>query len=99
MEKLANSIDKVVIDMTVRNMLNENNKHFYIGKLSIEQVENLLMDDYATDIFWSAFAIASASYLKSNQEYHVHSYSAGCPECGCQSYISGCACPNCDYVE
>ena len=63
MKKLTNSIDKVIIDMTVRNMLNPDNKDFYIPNITIEKLQRLVDgNDYASHIFFSAFTIASAKY-------------------------------------
>lgn len=98
MEKLANSIDKVVVDMTVRCMLNPDNQDFYLHNITVEKLESLLgADDYASQIFWSAFAIASAQIKpKLSFEEWLDCY---CPECGCNTYLTGCRCPNCDHYE
>lgn len=98
MEKLTNSIDKVVIDMTVRSMLNPDNKDFYIPNITIEKLERLVNgDEYAAHIFFSAFAIASAQIKpKLTFEEWLDCY---CPECGCNTYLTGCRCPNCDHYS
>lgn len=101
MEKLTNSIDKVVIEMTVRNMLNPNNKDFYIPNITIEKLQRLVDgDEYAAHIFFSAFTIASAKYaelveycemqdyldeLKSFKNSKLYQDRFACPECGCSS--------------
>ena len=98
MEKLSNCLDKVVIEMTVKNMLNPNNKDFYIPNITIEKLESLVgEDEYASHIFFSAFAIASAQIKpRLTFEDWLDCY---CPECGCNTYLSGCRCPNCDHYE
>lgn len=98
MEKLTNTLDKVVIEMTVRNMLNPSNEHFYLHNLTIEKVQSLLDgDEYASHIFFSAFAIASAQIKpKLSFEEWLDCY---CPECGCNTYFTGCRCPNCDHYS
>ena len=96
---------KVFVDLTVKSMVNPDNKDFYIKKLSLEQVKNLLTDtdDDLVDCFWTAFTIAcgildmplpfpEVPYVDED-EFDT------CPECGCRHYIVGVACPNCDYVE
>lgn len=101
MEKLTDCLDKVVIDMTVRNMLNPNNKDFYIPNITVRKLESLVgEDDYASQIFWSAFEIALAEYqalteycavqdyldeLKSYKDSRLYQDRFACPECGCSS--------------
>ena len=100
MEKLTNTLDKVVIEMTVRNMLNPNNKDFYIPNITIEKLESLVGEDaYASHIFFSAFAIASAQIkpvVKASFQEFIDCY---CPKCGRNAYFSNGHCPNCDHYE
>lgn len=49
--------------MTTTCMLNKHNPYFYIGKLTIAQVEQLIHnDDKKADIIWTAFERAFAEY-------------------------------------
>lgn len=98
------NFNEVFVDFTVRSMLNPHNKDFYLDKLSIAQVEDLLTgaDDGLVDCFWQAFSRAYGytfhDYeLAVYQDYHFQDKS--CPECACRDYIVGVACPNCEYVE
>lgn len=105
MEKLTNTLDKVVIEMTVRNMLNPNNKDFYIPNITLEKLESLVGEDaYASHIFFSAFEIAYKQYLMDIEKYKQmlafeEFLDCYCPECGCNTYFTGCVCPNCDHYE
>lgn len=64
MIKLNNAIDKVIFNMTVRAMLDPNNKYFYIPKLTLEKVEVLCdNDDDKTEMFWLCYNYASNQYL------------------------------------
>ena len=100
MEKLTDCLDKVVIDITVRNMLNPNNKDFYIPNITLEKLESLVgEDEYASQIFWSAFAIASAEYRAvahpylPHLQYSEHTIFDGCClECGCTTHFT-------DYID
>ena len=33
------------------------------------------------------------------EELFYYQEQCTCPECGCTTYVLGCSCPNCDYVE
>ena len=96
---------KVLVDFTVKSMLNPENKDFYINNLSLEQVEALLTggDSDLIDCFWSAFdqAFKQPKPVKQIDEelaFEEEPDEDTCPECGCHNYISGVACPNCDYI-
>ena len=112
---ISKSLDKVMIDITVRAMLNPENPDFYIGSLTLDKVASLFaeMDNPSTDtvtIFWKAFHIASAKYkeqtdiVKDTLEI-LNSFPdrlTTCPHCGCTEtlgYKPGVRCPNCDYIE
>ena len=103
--------NKVFVDLTVKSMLNPDNKDFYIVTISTEKVERLLrgMDNEAVEVFWNAFNIAQSTYLDTLTEYGFPTdaledrlndiRNSVCPECGCRDYICGVTCPNCEYVE
>lgn len=66
MNNINSTIDNVLVDLMVRCMLNPDNKEFYIGNLSMNQVEYLCktvckQNTQAIDIFWKAFHIAEAT--------------------------------------
>jgi hypothetical protein len=100
---VKNIVKEVFIDITVKQMLNPHNRDFYIGTLTLAKTKSLLKDadEGMSDAFWTAFGIAQAAYLAQkildNCQYHTHE--DGCPECGCTTYVEGCVCPNCDYIE
>jgi hypothetical protein len=110
---ISESLDKVMIDITVRAMLNPDNPDFYIGSLTLDKLKSLFveMNDTsisAIDIFWKAFHIASAKYkekervFKKELEEILTFNSSSCPNCGCSEplgYKPGLRCPNCDYIE
>lgn len=67
------SLDKVMIDLLVKQMLNKENKDFYIGDLTIEQVKELFIEMQQdcidiTTVFWTAFSVAQATLI-AEQEY------------------------------
>ena len=110
LEPISKSLDQVMIDITVKQMLNPENPDFYIGTLTLDKVKALFveMGDPSTDlisIFWKSFAIAKEKYLaskectlaklKSLRKYYVEE--PGCPACGnTLGYVPGVRCPNCD---
>lgn len=70
---VSNTLDRVVIDLTVKQMLNPANSDFYIGTLSLAKVEKLFQEMLSENLeiaetFWKAFAIAQNQYLD-EQEY------------------------------
>lgn len=100
LQHISSGLDELMIDMTVKCMLNPENKDFYIGTLTLDKVKSMFveMNDADLDIltvFWSAFSRAQALYLDMPESND----SDICPECGCRFYLQGVACPNCDYVE
>ena len=120
MEKLSNSLDKVLIDMTVTQMLNPNNKDFYIGNLTLDKVSSLIDGDtYRADILFRALSVIEFKFplVLEQIEYEravaqemllediakkvsIYGYNLEvCPECGCNTYIDGVRCPNCDHCE
>ena len=63
MNNINHTIDEVLVGLMVRCMLNPDNEEFYIGRLSLEQVESLCKNvcnknTTSIDIFWKAFHIA-----------------------------------------
>lgn len=101
MEKLNNSSNNVLQNLMVKCMLNPDNKDFYIGRLTTERVEQLLTtfnDEEFTEMFWNAFEIAQAHFIKTTQDIKKH-FDNACPVCCCTTYKFGAKCPNCDYIE
>lgn len=96
-------LDDLFIALTVKQMTNPENKKFYLGTHTLADCKEMLhdADEGLTDAYWTAFGIAQGNYLeqahieKEHLEYDEHC----CPECGCASYVEGCVCPNCDYIE
>lgn len=108
LEHISKGLDQVMIDITVRCMLNPDNRDFYIGTLTVDKCKSMFAempsdDVKLIDIFMQAFEIARRQYFADITEYlstKTQSNSTNtCPECGCRDYIAGVACPNCDYVE
>lgn len=102
MEHIQNSLSNCLKSLMVQCMLNPNNKDFYIGTLTIERVQQILLnfnDPEFTQLFWDAFEVAQAELncqilaVKHGQTLYV------CPECRCLDYVPGAKCPNCDYEE
>lgn len=108
LQHISSGLDELMIDITVKCMLNPENKDFYIGTLTLDKVKSMFveMNDADLDIltvFWSAFSRAQAIYLNNLSteliEEEILAEGTSCPECGCRFYLQGVACPNCDYVE
>ena len=60
---MKDTFREVVDRMTTTCMLNKDNPDFYIGKLTIAQIEQLINnDDKKADIIWTAFERAFAEY-------------------------------------
>lgn len=104
MDKL--NTKEVMINFTVKCMLNPNNKFFYIKNLTLDKLSKLIAgDSERAEVLFTAFERAQSRYLEQAaiDEYFTHIHTVeGCPECGCSrnlGYIAGVACPNCDYVE
>lgn len=99
MEKI--NFKKIFEDLTIKSMLNNNNKDLYIENITIETVEKMLTgaDDELVDCFWTAFNFTH-SYMFHDYELAVyqdyHFREQACPECGCLNYVEGVACPNCE---
>lgn len=75
---ISEPLDKVMIDITVKAMLNPDNPDFYIGSLTLDKIASLFaeMDNPSADVvtlFWKAFHIANAKY-KEQQEELEHAY-------------------------
>lgn len=108
---ISKSLDNVMVDITVRSMLNPENPDFYIGNLTLDKLKGLFveMNDVsvsAIDIFWKAFHIAYAKFNEQNNSVILKEIlefkGISCPECGCPEllgYKPGVRCPNCDYIE
>lgn len=93
---------QIMINFMVKSMLNPSNKSFYIGSLTLDKLNRIINgDSEMAEVVFTAFGIAQARYMAELEERlnsHEHIW-VGCPECGCTTYIDGCACPNCEYVE
>lgn len=70
MEKLVtiNSLDKALTDLLVTQMLNKDNKDFYIGNLTVGQVNDLFIEMQQDSIdvsvvFWNAFSVANSALI------------------------------------
>lgn len=101
LEHISKSLDQVMVDITVRCMLNPDNKDFYIGDLTLEKVKGMFveMNDPDLDIltvFWKAYHIAETEYLKQQKEQkdlieeYIKSHQKHtdcCPECGCPASL------------
>lgn len=102
LQHISKGLDEVLTDILVKCMLNPNNKDFYIGNLTLGRVKQYFVempkDDVTVDtVFWNAYSRAEALF---EEEQPVLEECRGtCPECGCQNYVQGVTCPNCDYVE
>lgn len=68
------SIKNLFIEMTVKSMLNPENKDFYIKHLSLDKVEQMLSgeDNDLVACFWSAYCIAQAKYLEQVKVFERH---------------------------
>jgi hypothetical protein len=101
MEHISKSTTNTLQNLMVKCMLNPNNKDFYIGYLTTERVEQLLTtfsDEEFTEMFWSAFEIAQAKFIKELSSIES-SFENACPVCCCTTYSFGAKCPNCDFEE
>jgi hypothetical protein len=63
MKPLNPYFNNVLVNLTVKCMLNPNNKHFYIGTLTLEKAAEIVngISDCA-ETFWTAYHIASKEY-------------------------------------
>lgn len=112
---MKSTLNNVFVELTVRSMLNPNNKDFYIGNLTVDKVNRLLHNTHEklVDAFWTAFGIAHSKFVKEKIELeaereqmlealHDKHIKMVCPMCACseaQGYTEDCACPNCEYIE
>ena len=65
-----NLLDKVFLKMTLTSMLNPLNQELFIKNLTLDKVKVILSeqpDDSFTDIFWTAYNIATALYVRGTQ--------------------------------
>lgn len=61
---MNNSLNQVMLDMTVKGMLNPDNKDFYIKDLTLAQLEQLANGDAeAATVLIKAFSIALSAFL------------------------------------
>ena len=105
MEKL--NFKSIMTSFMVKSMLNPSNKSFYIGSLTLETLNRVIDgDSEMAEVIFTAFGIAQARYLAELEENacliesdRAYDIQHTCPECYAQGYVTGCACPNCDYVE
>lgn len=114
LQHVSSSLDELMIDMTVKCMLNPNNKDFYIGTLTLDKVKSMFTEMNSADldiltIFWEAYSRAEALYVKEQariRDIKLNDMCSEnfmcCPNCSCTQslgYVPGVACPNCDYIE
>lgn len=114
MQTLNNEIDKFVRDLTVKAMLNPNNKDFYIPNLNLGKVYDMCHGKQSwLDMIWSAFKIAYPQYKADQEDYknrnNIQTYTTeedqpyhepgSCPCCGYRYYQGYVKCPNCDFCE
>lgn len=70
---ISTSLDQIMVDITVRQMLNPDNKDFYIGTLTLDKVASMFAEMSSADItidsvFWTAYGIAQAKRLAELEE-------------------------------
>jgi predicted Zn-ribbon and HTH transcriptional regulator len=113
MTKLDIIFNKLIIESTVRAMLDPNNEYFYLPNLTLGKVATLCNgEDDKTFCFWQAYKIASREFAKQqaikeaqeqlntlDKNVQVYHDPNCCPECGYGYYQGYVKCPNCDYVE
>lgn len=107
LQHISKGLDELMIDITVKCMLNPENKDFYIGTLTLDKVKSMFveMNDADLDIltvFWSAFSRAQTKYLEEEQDL-IQEYEKSCEldniaceyaKHGNNSYY-GTVCPEC----
>lgn len=104
---ISNNLDQIMVDITVRQMLNPDNKDFYIGTLTLDKVASMFVKMSSVDItianvFWTAFSRAQARHLaKLEEEAQAYNESALLDDIACEyakhgnnSYY-GDICPKC----
>lgn len=77
MNNINSTVNNVLVDLMVKCMLNPDNKEFYIGNLSMNQVEYLCktvckQNTQAIDIFWKAFHIAEDVLREEEMLYQAY---------------------------
>lgn len=78
----------------VKTMLNPNSD-MYIKRFNETEFCKGLSEDNIK-IVKSAKEIAEIAILR--KENKQNNAKCTCPECGCQNYVNGVACPNCEYI-
>ena len=113
MKQLSKVFDELIINITVKAMLDPENEYFYLPNLTLEKGAELCAGDPdKTAIFWKALHIAENIYNQRLEEQSIeeafaivndvtrsYNFEHSCPECHYYRYIAGVRCPNCDYVE
>ena len=63
MKHLNNYLNNTLVNLTVKCMLNPNNKYFYIGTLTLEKAAEIIkFNSDCAETFWTAYHIASKEY-------------------------------------
>ena len=102
MNNIQNELNNIMVNTTVRCMLNPKNKHFYLGNMKLHEIIEMFnaipeeIRDNAISCFWTAYAIASVKYnaeqkeIEENRPYYAdvdYLYDNVCPECGCTAAL------------
>lgn len=71
MQQITQGLDELVTKILVQQMINPENKDFYIKELTVDKIISLLAemptaDPSLTEIFWTAFKKAQR-YLKTEE--------------------------------
>ena len=74
MNNIQNELNDIMVNITVRCMLNPKNKHFYLGSMKLHEIVEMFntipeeIRDNAISCFWTAYAIASVKYNAEQKE-------------------------------
>ena len=70
LQHIKSTVNQAFVDMTVRNLLNPDNKDFYIGTLDYKGLRKLLKnaDAELVSVFWTAYHIAETKYNEQFKE-------------------------------
>lgn len=74
MNNIQNELNNIMVNTTVRCMLNPKNKHFYLGSMKLHEIVEMFnaipeeIRDNAISCFWTAYAIASVKYNAEQKE-------------------------------
>lgn len=113
LKHISTALEDAIIDILVRQMINPNNKQFYIKSLTLGKIKahlDFINDKAYTPLFFKATELAklvtseqdSVEYSTEESGFvqnEIKQIRQTCPECGCKDYILGLVCPNCDYED